>query len=91
MENTKKKQRRPARGVTAGGAIFALESEVALAGDPAVPVAYTPQPCSHACPFTAQCSLALCLLAVRAPPGCAPAAACQGCRATAGLQPTGRA
>ena len=40
MENTKKKQRRPARGVTAGGAIFALESEVALAGDPAVPVAY---------------------------------------------------
>ena len=35
MENTRKKQRRPARGVTACGAIFALESEVALAGDPA--------------------------------------------------------
>ena len=47
MENTKKKQRRPARGVTAGGAIFALESEVALAGDPAVPVAYTPHPIRH--------------------------------------------
>ena len=37
-----KRGRRSNGAPHAGGAYIALESEVALAGDPAVPVAYTP-------------------------------------------------